>query len=263
MAAFPNRVIKAGEADRNVVSAIQQALSDQGYGPFTAGSFDASMTSIVKLFQAQHTDADGMPLEVDGEVGIFTWGALFDTSRVSPSTESSPLMLQALGLAGSQVGQMEVPEGSNRGPMVDKYLASVSIDPAATSADERAWCMAFVYWCFDASAKALDTANPLPKTAGCIDHWTLAGRSANATRIKAADAYADRSLIKPGLIFVLDFGGGHGHTGVVERLLDGGRLQTVEGNTNNDGSRNGVGVFRLNRRKLNDATLKGYIDYSA
>ena len=95
-----------------------------------------------------------------------------------------------------------------------------------------------------------------------LDHWARAGRLPNVTRIKAADAYADRSLIKPGLVFILDFGGGHGHTGIVERVLDGGRLVSAEGNTNTDGSSNGVGVFRLERRKLNDADLKGFVDYT-
>ena len=39
-----------------------------------------------------------------------------------------------------------------------------------------------------------------------------------------------------GMIFTMDFGGGAGHTGLVESV-DGGRLVTIEGNTNDDGSR--------------------------
>jgi hypothetical protein len=41
-----------------------------------------------------------------------------------------------------------------------------------------------------------------------------------------------------------------------------GRLVTIEGNTNDNGSRNGIGVFQRDARKI--ATInKGFIDYSA
>jgi hypothetical protein len=123
--------------------------------------------------------------------------------------------------------------------------------------------MAFVYWSFQTASRSLGDANPLPKSAGCLDHWNRAARVAGARRIPRAEAYADAALIKPGLVFILDLGAGHGHTGIVERAMEGGRLVTIEGNTNNDGSRTGVGVFRLQRRKLSDKSLKGFVDYSA
>jgi hypothetical protein len=37
----------------------------------------------------------------------------------------------------------------------------------------------------------------------------------------------------------------------------------IEGNTDATGSGNGIGVFRLTRRKLNDKFLRGFVDYSA
>jgi NAD(P)-dependent dehydrogenase (short-subunit alcohol dehydrogenase family) len=39
-------------------------------------------------------------------------------------------------------------------------------------------------------------------------------------------------------------------------------LKTVEGNTNPTGSSNGLGVFELNRRKVMDPTLKGFLDFT-
>ncbi len=62
------------------------------------------------------------------------------------------------------------------------------------------------------------------------------------------------------MIFVLDFGGGAGHTGFVEGV-QGGRLVTLEGNTNDDGSREGVGVFRRTGRKIVSIN-RGFIDYA-
>jgi hypothetical protein len=264
-AAFPARLIKVGEQDTQLVRTIQAALRQRGYGPFTDGVFDESMKAVVKTFQAQNVDRDGHSLEVDGKIGLLTWQSLFAGSALAPLSPPAPastLMLQALAVAAGQVGEMESPIGSNRGPMVDEYLRAAGIDPASGPPDVRPWCMAFAYWCFKTAAANLGSANPLPRTAGCLDHWNLAAQVVRAKRMTAASVLANPSLIKSGLLFILDFGHGLGHTGIVERLLPGGRLLTIEGNTNADGSRTGVGVFRLERRKLSDAQLKGFVDYS-
>jgi hypothetical protein len=42
----------------------------------------------------------------------------------------------------------------------------------------------------------------------------------------------------------------------------GSPLRTVEGNTSPTGSSNELGVFELNRRKIPDAPLKGFIDFT-
>lgn len=226
---FPGKVIKVGEADSALVARLQRALAEQGYGPFAAGIFDGAMEGAVKLFQAQHVDIDGHSLVVDGEVGRYTWGALFGNQPIAPSSAPSTLMLQALGIAGTQVGQMEVPPASNRGPMVDEYLRAASVDPTSTTVNQRAWCMAFVYWAFRTAAASIAAQNPAPRTAGCLDFWNRSQNVPGAKRIARPSAYQDPSLIKPGLVFILDFGHGLGHTGIVERLTPGGRLMTVEG----------------------------------
>jgi hypothetical protein len=259
---FPGVVVRKGSTDAGLVTRIQQALRGKGYGPFNPGVFDEEMAAVVRLFQAQNADADGHALVVDAEVGLLTWTALFGITPAAIGVDASALMLQAVAVAGSQVGQMEVPVGSNRGPMVDVYLKATGVPLDGADPNSRAWCMAFVYWAFARAATSLNTANPLPRTAGCADHWARARNVADAVRLSAADALRNPALLKPGMVFIHDFGGGLGHTGIVERLLPGGRLATVEGNTNNDGSRTGVGVFRLERRKLSDATLKGFVDYT-
>ena len=115
---YPGKLIKVGEADAAVVTAIANALAARGY-PSTSppGVFDAPFKSLVKLFQSQNVDQAGRPLEIDGEVGSMTWGALFGAAT-TPITGS--LAVSALGMAVTQLGVMEVPLGSNRGPMVDK-----------------------------------------------------------------------------------------------------------------------------------------------
>ncbi|CAB3801900.1 hypothetical protein LMG28688_05453 [Paraburkholderia caffeinitolerans] len=260
MLPFDGTVLSLGSTATASVSAVQNQLTARGYAGGTNGKFDAAMESVVKLFQAQHCDESGLPLKVDGQVGVHTWNALFGATPVDVQP-LVPILAQAIAVASSQVGQMEVPRASNRGPMVDRYLTSTGVSLSGTI-DSRAWCMCFVYWSFLQAAQQLERSTPLPKTAGCIQHWQRAGNLPNVTRVTAASALKSRSLVQPGMIFILDFGGGLGHTGIVETLLPGGGLQTIEGNTNTDGSRSGVGVFRLTRRKLTDETLVGFVDYS-
>jgi hypothetical protein len=75
----------------------------------------------------------------------------------------------------------------------------------------------------------------------------------------AAQAVANPDLVRAGMIFIMDHGGGLGHTGLVERV-QGGLITTIEGNTNTAMSREGGGVYRLTR-KLAEIN-KGFIDYS-
>lgn len=150
---------------------------------------------------------------------------------------------------------MEDPPGSNRGPKVDEYLKSAGLDPSAGS---FAWCAAFVYWSFSQAATRLGISNPAIRTAGVLDHWKKAGQ-AGITRLVAGQILDDLSLLKPGLVFVINTGGGRGHMGLVEDFRDD-RLITIEGNTNLPGDREGVGVFRRNGRTISDIN-QGFLSY--
>ncbi|MNY80404.1 hypothetical protein D3C86_2214230 [compost metagenome] len=61
------------------------------------------------------------------------------------------------------------------------------------------------------------------------------------------------------MIFIMDYGGGLGHTGFVERV-EGGHIVTVEGNTDASMTREGGGVYRLTRKLV--SVNKGFIDDS-
>lgn len=170
----------------------------------------------------------------------------------------TPFTAKALAVAVSQLGVREDPPGSNRGAEVDRYVRSVGLNPEG----KYSWCAAYVYFCFDEAAKAMGIPNPLVKTGGVLDHWHKAAENPAARRIAAADA---RLFIEdlPGTIFIMAFAGGLGHTGLVESVsdsTDGKVLVTIEGNTNIDGSREGIGVFR--RKRLLKSITKGFIDYS-
>ena len=260
---YPGHIVKLGEPDARIVKALKtqlnRMLAVQRIAALKLDLNDANFglktKQAVQLFQARSVDADGRPLKSDGEVGSITWARLFGSDSVpSSDTATDPFLAGVLKIAaGEEAKQVrEDPRNSNRGPEVETYLRRVGLNPGF------AWCCAFVYWCFDEAALAAGRANPMVKTAGCMDHWSRAA-AAGATRIPKSQAIADPSLVQPGMIFVMDFGGGTGHTGWVEKV-DGGLITTVEGNTDASKTREGGGVYRLHRKIVE--VNKGFVDYS-
>jgi peptidoglycan hydrolase-like protein with peptidoglycan-binding domain len=254
---FPGRIIKKGDPDPAIVKTIQRQLNARGCGPIAVdGVFDRPTEDAVKLFQARFPDVEGAPLIIDGKVGSITWAALFGADTVpAEDTPASPLLEKALAIATSQIGVMEQPPGSNRGPEVDEYVRRVGLNPAK----KHPWCVAFLFFCFDEAAKSLGRGNPMIKTAGVLDHWARAGAQ-GIPRVTKAKAEQNPALVKPGQIFTIDTGGGFGHAGFVLEVV-GGKLITVEGNTNDTGSRDGIGVFRRQSRKILSIN-KGFVDYN-
>ncbi|POR25418.1 amidase [Flavobacterium columnare] len=147
------------------------------------------------------------------------------------------LAQSSLEVATRQIGVTEIPKGSNAGPEVEIYLKSVGLTKGYS------WCMAFVYWCVLEASKKAGVPNPLKKTAGVLDQWN-------------SKPELRQTKPKAGYVFIMDFGKGLGHTGFVEKVLPNGKIQTIEGNTNADGSREGYAVCRRTR---NIADIKGYL----
>lgn len=141
----------------------------------------------------------------------------------------NPITQRALDRAIGQVGQEEKPRGSNWGHPVQDYLAAPGIHFPAS------WCMAFMYWCFDDAAAQLGLTNPLFKTAGVLAQWH--NRVPNQIPMEGPGP-------QPGDIFIMDHGHGVGHTGIIDTIDTAGTLHTIEGNTNDTGSREGFEVAR-------------------
>jgi len=133
---------------------------------------------------------------------------------------------RALEIALSQEGVSESPKGSNGGPEVNQYLRSVGLGPG------YAWCMAFVYWCVNKAAIELMVKNQLVKTGGVMYQYRTTKLRLLPVRSKS---------VRPGDIFIMEFPGGKGHTGFIINIKNG-IAKTIEGNTNDDGSREGYEV---------------------
>ncbi len=170
------------------------------------------------------------------------------------------ILQKALAYACTQIGVMEEPLGSNRGKMVDAYQRSIGLNPA----DKNPWCMAFVYWVFEQAAAELGVVNPAIRSAQCVNVWHRASNMAAPKQTTDERAKANWKLVKPGMIFIMELNPltHAGHTGFVESVnYNTGIMTTIEGNSNELGSREGLGVYRLKRRKINSINV-GFIDYS-
>lgn len=143
-----------------------------------------------------------------------------------------------LTIAATQIGVRE--HGRNRGPEIDGYCHDIGHDP--TKADP--WCSTFVCAMVKRTADAMGVPVPLHLTAGV---FTLDEQAPVACR---------RSVPSAGSIFIKNE---HKHTGFVEAVLDGGILQTIEGNTDPGGSSEGDGVYRRTR---NVDEILAYLDLS-
>lgn len=139
-------------------------------------------------------------------------------------------LARVLEVAGNEVGVREQ-GGSNQGPRVDQYLAAVGLDSGYP------WCAAFVYWGIQEAVGRAGGRNPFLRSAYCpaIDAWA-----------RDKDILVDHP--KPGDVFLLYSSSSRLaiHTGFVTAVA-GSTFETIEGNTNIDGSSEGVGVFSRNR----------------
>ncbi len=121
--------------------------------------------------------------------------------------------------------------GNNDGPEVEMFLRSVGLGKG------YAWCAAFVKYCMlEAGVKAAEKMNGM----------------ALSTENKKNFIYHNGELVKKpqaGDVFTLYYArlGRIGHTGFFDREINSSVFETVEGNTNNQNSREGDGVYRRKR----------------
>ncbi len=159
---------------------------------------------------------------------------------------AGPIAKRAAEEALANVGVTEI-GGNNRGPAVEKYLASVGCRPGDP------WCAAFQRFRFEDAAKDLGLTLPahFPDSGYTPDYKNWA--KAQECWISAQAAATTPALVQVGDLCLFYFPAKQriAHIGIVVGRFEGG-VWTVEGNTGPDAGtevvRDGDGVFKKYRR---------------
>lgn len=211
----------------------------------------SSTVSAITAFQRERAGMRNPDRRID--VNGNTWRHLVNASggtvppttpttpaRPAPAPVPTPTTPRAPGsgsgfvnaLVAAARGEVGIREGSrnNTGADIQKYMEATWLEPG-----EWPWCAAFVCWC----CKEALASNPVPgvrrpRTAGAWKFEDWAADQPGATLIKPA------RQIQRGDIVMFTFS----HIGIAVADPSGGTVQTVEGNTNTRGERDGGGRTR-------------------
>ncbi|HZV72518.1 MAG TPA: CHAP domain-containing protein [Conexibacter sp.] len=126
-------------------------------------------------------------------------------------------------IAGAEVGQSEQPPGSNDSPRIAQYRT------ATAGSGVGPWCAYFVSWAARQAGTPLGDHGEGFGSVDALYAW--------AQRAGRAMPNGPGVVPRPGDLVVFNE-----HVGIVEQILPGGRIQTLEGNSSDRVSRN-VHVF--------------------
>lgn len=191
---------------------------------------------LVKRVQAS------LGLTADGVDGPRTWRAIADAVALKPAIQpvtvatSGKLADELVGLARKEVGVEEV-NGTNCGPRVNEYKAATWLDPKQS----WPWCAAFICWLMREAMKDGEYSFERPRTAGAWDFENWAVKQKKGVDLKKPH----NGDIKPGDIVMFTFS----HIGLAISEPKNGVVETIEGNTDGEGSREG-GAVLVKKRKL-------------
>jgi hypothetical protein len=146
-------------------------------------------------------------------------GAVGTLSPVAPVAGASGPGAAIVAAASGEVGQAEMPPGSNDSPRIAQYRAATAGAPGPGP-----WCAYFTSWaCRQAGVPLGDHGEGF----GSVDAlYAWAQRSGRAA--PAGSGYVP----KPGDLIVFNQ-----HIGIVENVLPDGQIQTIEGNSSDQVSR--------------------------
>ena len=206
------------------VKLVQEWLCLQGEHVAIDGDFGPATESAVKDFQMKSS------LAARGIVDAVTFGHL-----IAPMTAA----LAPIAVSGRSLGELVVAYaaqhlrqhpreigGQNKGPWVRLYMDG-------HDGAEWAWCAGFACFCLKRACETLAEKIPIEPSFGCDE---LAKSARENGRL------VDHSAAGPGSFFLFRKSAGDWtHTGIVVSTSEE-TFRTIEGNTNDDGSREGYEV---------------------
>jgi len=239
-----NREVASGETDKKMVTLIQEWLSLNGEKVKIDGDFGPATGAAVISFQKKN----GLPQT--GVVNPFTFSLLVEplryaTARTLNSSEPLPDATLKIALHHFEKYPREV-GGNNMGPWVRHYMDGLQ-------GEDYPWCAGFITTCMQQAAGEMQISPALKKTYSCdnIGNWAIANKKF------IAGSAADLTAVKPGHFFLVrrtstDWT----HTGIVVEM-NSDYCKTIEGNTNDEGSREGYEVC-LRKRSFKNLDFVTY-----
>ena len=234
---YPGKPLKKGDQGAAVKYA-QEWLNLHGYGCVIDGEFGPATEVAVKKFQG------GLMSEVapiiPGMINQETWENLTDKIVAAVSMVKSPLV-DTLAKAIYYFAESHLIQhprevgGQNRGPWVRLYTGG-------KEGTAWPWCAAFVTYIIKQAAAACNVKSPIPGSFSCDE---LAKQAYPKARLFPQGKTAGYAISAGDLFLIPKPGGGYQHTGIVTAVEPGrGTFWTIEGNTNDDGSREGYEVCK-------------------
>ena len=217
------------------VKLIQEWLCLNGFGVKIDGEFGPATEAAVKQFQ----ERKGLP--GTGLVDLATFERLVDPmkaalKKISPNGRSVGELTVAYAQQHLRQHPVEV-GGENRGPWVRLYMNGNEGQPWA-------WCAGFACYGLRQACETLGEAMPIEPSFSCD---SLAAFARQRGRLLDGTNLSDRARITPGSLFLIrrtstDWV----HTGIVI-AAEAEFFRTIEGNTNDNGSREGYEVCMRTR----------------
>jgi len=228
-----SKTLKRGDRHRTVYN-IQEWLCLNGLRVVVDGDFGSATHAAVREFQRMSR------LKVDGVVGRTTYDALVGPLRkvLSPLPVGGRSFADlVLAYARRHLAQhpLEI-GGQNCGPWVRLYTEG-------HEGSEWPWCAGFVSVLMQQAAQTLGVSMPIPGSVSCD---SLAAQAKEAGRF-VRDADLRQGTVTIGefptasIFLVRRTNRDWTHAGLVT-AFDKGMFHTIEGNTNDDGAREGYEV---------------------
>lgn len=236
-------LIKRGHTDKNDVKKVQEWLNlwkrynkDWKIAVAIDGDFGPHTHAVVQEFQRFRG------LEADGVVGNITWKELSTPMRLAFTTIDEDLTLRELIVAYARQHLNSEPREfkQNNGTWVRAYMDG-------REGSNWPWCMGFVQTIIDQATSTLgeQLTTYMPKTYSC----DVVGNHGLKKQLllRNMSLRANPSQIQPGDVFLnVKSEKDWTHTGIVTGI-SGNWIDTIEGNTNDEGSREGYEVCARRR----------------
>jgi hypothetical protein len=218
------------------IKVLQEWLCYHGFDVKIDGIFGPKTKAALQEFQKR----SGLtPTGTTNTETMLTLTAPIKTvTQKLPGNKPLPQMIVDYAKLHHSVHPREI-GGQNRGPFVRLYMNG-------KDGEAWPWCAGFVSYLLYQSCKSLDIPVPFKTSPSCFNLANNAKDAGLFVREKDPKLLKRETLI--GSIFLIKKGGTWSHTGIVIGASEKNNVfQTIEGNTNDEGSSEGYEVCQRSR----------------